>query len=112
MRKWMRAASVARPITPPRASTSRATTPFAIPPIAGLQLICPTRPRSGVTSSVLHPSRAAAVAASTPAWPAPTTTTSQLRFNAAPVRSALDDESLLGDRERRVFDPRHLVHPC
>ncbi|MEZ4585880.1 MAG: hypothetical protein R2909_05715 [Gemmatimonadales bacterium] len=41
MRNWIRARSVARPITPPSASTSRATVPFAIPPIAGLQDIWP-----------------------------------------------------------------------
>ena len=67
MRNWIRDASVARPMIPPKASTSLATTPFATPPMAGLQLICPMRERSGVTRTVRQPSRADAAAASVPA---------------------------------------------
>ena len=55
----MRARSVASPITPPSASTSRTTVPFAIPPMAGLQLIWPMALASIVTSAVFAPMRAA-----------------------------------------------------
>ena len=67
MRNWIRDASVACPMTPPNASTSRATMPFATPPMAGLQLIWPIRARSGVIRTVRTPARAEAAAASTPA---------------------------------------------
>src|SRR5258708_324083 len=73
MRNWMPVASVAKPIRPPRASTSRASWPLATPPIDGLQLILPTVSRLPLTSAVRQPSRAAAAAASMPAWPAPIT---------------------------------------
>jgi hypothetical protein len=76
MRNWMRARSVAIPITPPSASTSRTTVPLATPPMAGLQLIWPIPSRFGVTSSVRAPMRADAAAASTPACPPPITMTS------------------------------------
>jgi hypothetical protein len=42
----------------------------------GLQLICPASRCCGVSSSVAQPMRAAASAASVPAWPPPTTMTS------------------------------------
>lgn len=44
--------------------------------MAGLQDICPMESALMVSSRVEHPMRAAAKAASTPAWPAPTTITS------------------------------------
>ena len=44
--------SVARPMMPPRASTSRTTVPLAIPPMAGLHDICPIVSRFWVSSSV------------------------------------------------------------
>src|SRR6201996_8990295 len=47
-----------------------------MPPIAGLHDICAIRSRFMVMISVLRPMRAAAMAASHPAWPAPTTATS------------------------------------
>jgi hypothetical protein len=47
-----------------------------MPPMAGLQLIAPIVSRLWVTSSVRAPVRAAARAASVPAWPPPTTITS------------------------------------
>ena len=47
-----------------------------MPPIAGLQLICPSVSMLCVSSSVRTPMRAAASAASVPAWPPPTTMTS------------------------------------
>ena len=65
-------------ISPPRASTSRANWPLATtPPIDGLQLILPMVSRLPLTSAVRQPSRAAAAAASMPAWPAPMTITSK-----------------------------------
>ena len=76
MRNWMPLASMHLPITPPRASISRTICPLATPPMAGLQLIWATVSAFIVSRQVLSPSRAAASAASTPAWPAPTTTTS------------------------------------
>src|SRR5512143_3765728 len=63
---------------PPRASTSRTTVPLAMPPIAGLQDICPMVSSALVIRPTRAPARAAATAASVPAWPAPTTTTSKL----------------------------------
>ena len=76
MRNWIAVASVTSPICPPSASISRTICPLAIPPTAGLQLICAILFMSIVTRHVLAPMRAAALAASQPAWPAPTTTTS------------------------------------
>ena len=68
--------SVALPITPPRASTSRTTVPLAIPPMAGLQDIWPIVSRFWVSSRVRAPMRAESAAASAPAWPPPITMTS------------------------------------
>src|SRR6185503_18141213 len=73
--------SMTRPMIPPSASISRTRCPFAIPPIAGLHDICPTRSRFNVISPVSAPRRAAADAASQPAWPAPITITSNLSSN-------------------------------
>src|ERR1035438_10775060 len=67
---------------PPSASTSRTRCPLATPPTAGLQLICAIRSMFMVMSAVLSPMRAAAIAASHPACPAPTTTTSYCSVNA------------------------------
>src|SRR5689334_18247890 len=72
----MPARSVARPMTPSRASISRTRWPFARPPIAGLQDISPMVARRWVSSSVRAPSRAEAAAASHPACPPPITITS------------------------------------
>ena len=58
---------------PPKASISLTIWPFAIPPTAGLQLICAIRLISIVTNKTEDPKRAAAAAASQPAWPPPTT---------------------------------------
>ena len=76
MRNWIAVRSVMSPIRPPSASISRTICPLAIPPTAGLQLICPILFISGVMSSVCEPRRAAATAASQPACPAPMTMTS------------------------------------
>ena len=61
---------------PPSASISFTMWPLPMPPIAGLQLIAPTVSIAWVSSSVRAPARAAASAASVPAWPPPTTITS------------------------------------
>ena len=76
MRNWMPASSVAAAIAPPSASISLTRWPLPMPPIDGLQLICPSVSRLCVSSSVRQPMRAAASAASVPAWPPPTTITS------------------------------------
>ena len=76
-RNWIALASVTLPISPPKASISRTICPLATPPIAGLQLICATVSAFMVKRAVRKPIRAAANAASTPACPAPTTTTSK-----------------------------------
>src|SRR3979490_1707916 len=52
-----------------------------MPPIAGLHDICAIRSTFSVNNAVLSPMRAAAIAASQPAWPAPTTTTSNCSVN-------------------------------
>src|SRR6266540_2856727 len=59
--------SMTSPIAPPRASISRTICPFATPPIAGLQLICPTVSAFMVKRAVRRPMRADARAASVPA---------------------------------------------
>ena len=70
------------PISPPRASISRTICPLATPPMAGLQLIWATVSAFIVKRHVFSPRRAAASAASTPACPAPTTTTSKRYVNS------------------------------
>src|SRR5437899_3541846 len=72
----MPAASATRPIRPSSASTSRTRWPLPSPPIAGLQDIAPMVANRWVTRAVLAPMRAAALAASQPAWPPPMTMTS------------------------------------
>src|SRR5438045_9167469 len=62
---------------PPSASTSRTTVLFATPPMAGLHDIWPIVSSALVINPTRTPSRAAATAASVPAWPAPMTTTSK-----------------------------------
>ena len=73
---WMAVASVTSAICPPSESISRTICPLAMPPTAGLHDICAILFMSMVTSSVLAPMLAAAVAASHPACPAPMTMTS------------------------------------
>ncbi len=53
-----------------------------MPPIDGLQDICPSVSMLCVSSSVLRPIRADASAASVPAWPPPTTITSKRFWNS------------------------------
>jgi hypothetical protein len=84
IRIWMKVRSIQRPISPPSASISRTRWPLAGPPIDGLQGISATWSSFIVSNRVRQPSRAAASAASHPAWPAPTTTTSTAAGNAGP----------------------------
>ena len=84
IRNWMEARSVTIPIRPPNASISRTICPLAMPPTAGLQLIWAILLRSMVISRVSAPRRAAAAAASQPAWPAPTTITSKSKIMLPP----------------------------
>ena len=72
-RYWMQALSAALAISPPRASSSRTRWPLPDPPMAGLQGMLPTASRLMVKQMVRRPRRAAARAASIPAWPAPIT---------------------------------------
>src|SRR5690606_5633890 len=72
---WMEHVSAARPMNPPSASISLTRWPLATPPTLGLHGVCPTVARLPVTTSTSVPIRAAANAASSPAWPAPTTST-------------------------------------
>ncbi len=67
VRNWIPARSAATAIAPPRASISRTRWPLPMPPMAGLQLICPSVSTLCVTSSVRAPMRAEASAASVPA---------------------------------------------
>src|SRR5258706_7563943 len=82
------------PIPPPSASISRTMCPLAIPPIAGLQDILAVSSSFTVSSAVESPSRAHATAASHPACPAPTTTTSNdslTRVSLLAPRAAMRD---------------------
>src|ERR1700682_4413870 len=65
-------------MAPPRASTSLTRWPLPIPPTEGLQDICPSVSMLCVSNNVLRPIRELASAASVPAWPPPTTITSNL----------------------------------
>jgi hypothetical protein len=81
-RNWIPTASATSPIMPPSASTSRTRCPLAMPPMAGLHDICAIRSKLKLNSAVRSPIRAAAIAASHPACPAPTTTMSYCSVNA------------------------------
>src|SRR5271168_1265710 len=83
-RNWMPTASATSPMMPPKASTSRTRWPLAMPPMAGLQDICAMRSRLSVNRAVRRPIRAAAMAASQPACPAPTTSTSYCSVKGIP----------------------------
>src|SRR5260370_41599072 len=65
----------------PKASTCLTRYPFPMPPIDGLQDICPSVSILWVSRRVRQPARAAASAASVPAWPPPTTITSNWEGN-------------------------------
>ena len=64
------------PISPPSASISRTKCPFEVPPTFGLHGIIAMLSILTVKQIVFKPSLALAKAASQPACPAPTTTTS------------------------------------
>jgi hypothetical protein len=66
---------------------------LATPPTAGLQLIWAIRSMFMVISAVLSPMRAAAIAASHPACPAPTTTASYCSVKAINLRKSLQGYS-------------------
>src|SRR5258706_10388504 len=91
------------PMMPPRASISGTRCPLPIPPIAGLQDICPIRSRLRVSRAVFAPSLAAAEAASQPAWPAPITITSKY---SSKIIAALSQESAFMNRLGRE---KHLL---
>src|SRR6187402_2615588 len=103
----MPVASMASPISPPSASISRTRWPLAVPPIAGLQGISATVSADSVTRPTRQPMRAAAHAASHPAWPAPITMTSKSGADTArqPHRAML-----LADAEPREDVDQQVVH--
>ena len=72
----MNVLSIFLPISPPRASISLTRCPLELPPIFGLHGISAILSTLTVKITVSKPSRAQARAASQPACPAPTTTTS------------------------------------
>src|ERR1700704_992558 len=90
MRNWIPASSAAIAMAPPKASTSLTRCPFPIPPIDGLQDICPSVSMLWVTRRVRQPARAAARAASVPAWPPPTTITSNRVGNCIALGKKID----------------------
>ena len=73
---WINVSSMALPISPPNASISLTRCPFDVPPMLGLHAIMAIASALTVKHIVLSPSLDDARAASHPAWPAPTTTTS------------------------------------
>ena len=73
----MPVASMFLAISPPRASISLTRWPLASPPMAGLQDMAPMVSALMTQTSVRQPMRAAASAASQPAWPAPITAMSK-----------------------------------
>ena len=67
IRDWIKVASAAIPICPPRASISLTSCPFALPPILGLHGIFAIVSSESTRTTVFIPRRAAASAASHPA---------------------------------------------
>ena len=100
----MPASSAATAISPSSASISRTRCPLPMPPIAGLQDMAPIVSSRWVNSRVRAPNRAAAAAASQPAWPPPTTITSKpcsipcLSPSKAGCRRLLADAELVEHR--------------
>src|SRR3954469_25035621 len=97
----MPVASIAWPITPPRASISRTRCPLAVPPTAGLHGMCAIVSRLRVQIATAQPRRAAACAASTPAWPAPITMTSNFIISSR-VRGSFSDTEPLEDMRQQI----------
>jgi hypothetical protein len=104
-RNWIPTASVISPMMPPRASTSRTRCPLAMPPMAGLHDICAIRSTFSVKGRFCRPMRAAAMAASHPAWPAPTTTTSNCSVKDELQRKSAGTRIL--DLSARVLHHQH-----
>lgn len=112
IRNWIPDSSVAIAIAPPSASTSLTKCPLPIPPIDGLQDICPNVSILWVRSNVVAPLRAAASAASVPAWPPPTTITSK---TVGGVISPIDHGTWKGTHYSRIDDDStafHVKHYC
>ena len=78
---WINVLSIFFPISPPRASSSRTRCPLELPPTFGLHGISAMLSTLTVKMVVESPSLAQASAASHPACPAPTTTTSVYSSN-------------------------------
>src|SRR5450432_12426 len=108
-RNWMPTASVTSPMMPPSASTSLTRCPLAIPPIAGLQDICAIKSVFRVNNAVFSPMRAAAIAASHPACPAPTMTTSNCSVNDC-MGAARNNEHLFYQHQPYVILSAEYVH--
>src|SRR5712691_511483 len=103
MRNWIPASSAAIAMAPPKASTSLTRCPFPIPPIDGLHDICPSVSMLWVNRRVRQPARAATSAASVPAWPPPTTMTSNWVGNCIVLGRKIGriDRILKGFRDER-----------
>src|ERR1043166_4057824 len=116
--------SATRPIRPSSASISRTRWPLPSPPIAGLHDMAPTVAKRCVTSAVAAPMRAAAAAASQPAWPPPMTITSKrdsvediARFYRSGIAGSKQEASvsretrrLFPDAEVTENDIEHVLH--
>src|SRR3954453_20428539 len=102
-------------MTPPSASISRTRCPFAVPPIAGLHGMCATVSLVSVHNPTWTPIRAAAYAASQPAWPAPITMTSNSRlftarsFSYAEPREDVGEQFVAGATAADLFERRACV---
>src|SRR5947209_16675182 len=91
---------------PSNASISRTRWPFPNPPIAGLQDMAPMVANRCVISAVCAPIRAAAAAASQPAWPPPITITSNFALTA----QLLPEVRLTNKPNRDDGGPTGLFH--
>ena len=78
IRRWIVEASAARAIRPSKTSNSRTRWPLPTPPIDGLHDSWPRFVVEKVISPTRAPRRAAAAAASQPAWPPPRIRTSYM----------------------------------
>jgi hypothetical protein len=85
---------------PPRASISLTRWLLPMPPMAGLQLICPSGLDVVRQQQGAQPMRAAASAASVPAWPPPMTMTSRIAELAALEVGQGFDRTLLQHHQR------------
>src|SRR5579872_4997671 len=95
-------ASINSPISPPSASISRTSCPFALPPTLGLQGSVQIFDGSPVTSSVSTPRRAEARAASSPACPPPPTITPLRSCPAICGLYRIDDGLWFGRTDRKT----------